>query len=73
MCSTSRGVADRLGGVLLFQDEARNVTGGFPPRFNALNIFRVPQWHSVSQVASFVTAHRYAITGWVRSAPSTKA
>jgi SM-20-related protein len=54
------------GGILLFQDDKRDVTLGLPPRFNALNIFRVPQWHSVSQVASFVTQHRYAITGWVR-------
>jgi SM-20-related protein len=57
------------GGVLLFQDEAQNVITGYPPRFNALNVFRVPQWHSVSQVASFVRAHRYSITGWVRTAP----
>lgn len=57
------------GGVLLFQDEMQNVTTGYSPRFNALNIFRVPQWHSVSQVASFVQAHRYSITGWVRTAP----
>jgi len=57
------------GGILLYQDDKRDVTLGLPPRFNALNIFRVPQWHSVSQVASFVTAHRYAITGWVRTAP----
>lgn len=57
------------GGVLLFQDETQNVTMGYPPRYNALNIFRVPQWHSVSQVASFVQAHRYSITGWVRTAP----
>ena len=57
------------GGVLLFQDDDYNVTLGLPPRFNALNIFRVPQWHSVSQVASFVKAYRYAITGWVRTAP----
>jgi SM-20-related protein len=56
------------GGILMFQDEKRDVTLGLPPRFNALNIFRVPQWHSVSQVASFVKAHRYAITGWVRTA-----
>ena len=61
------------GGVLLFQDEARNVIEGFPPRFNALNIFRVPQWHSVSQVANFVTAYRYSITGWVRSSATKTA
>jgi SM-20-related protein len=57
-----------LGGILMFQDERRDVTLGLTPRYNALNIFKVPQWHSVSQVASFVKAHRYAITGWVRTA-----
>ncbi|UTP39349.1 2OG-Fe(II) oxygenase [Phenylobacterium sp. LH3H17] len=60
------------GGVLLFQDDARNVTEGFPPRFNALNIFRVPQHHSVSQVATFVNAYRYSITGWVRRTVTAK-
>ncbi|WP_309644786.1 2OG-Fe(II) oxygenase family protein [Phenylobacterium sp.] len=61
------------GGVLLFQDDAKNVIEGFPPRFNALNIFRVPQHHCVSQVATFVNAYRYSITGWVRRTVKPKA
>ena len=56
------------GGLLLFHDADGHVAEGYVPRFNALNIFSVPQPHSVSQVASFVTAHRYAVTGWVRRA-----
>ena len=54
------------GGLLLFHDADGHVAEGYVPRFNALNLFTVPQTHSVSQIASFVTASRYAITGWVR-------
>jgi SM-20-related protein len=56
------------GGLLLFHDADGHVAEGYAPKFNALNIFRVPAWHSVSQVASFVSAHRLAVTGWIRSA-----
>ncbi len=55
------------GGLLLFLDGAGNVTQGFTPAFNALNILAVPQPHLVSQVSSFAGAHRYSITGWLRS------
>ena len=51
---------------MLFHDADGHVAEGYVPRFNALNLFTVPQTHSVSQIASFVTASRYAITGWVR-------
>jgi Rps23 Pro-64 3,4-dihydroxylase Tpa1-like proline 4-hydroxylase len=56
------------GGLLLFQDADGHVAEGYVPRFNALNIFRVPYPHCVSQVASFVTAQRLSITGWIRTA-----
>jgi hypothetical protein len=55
------------GGLLLFHDADGHVAEGYAPAFNALNIFRVPQLHSVSQVASFVETPRYSITGWIRS------
>ena len=55
------------GGLLLFHDADGHVSEGYTPTFNALNIFRVPQPHAVSQVASFVAAGRYSITGWIRS------
>jgi SM-20-related protein len=61
------------GGLLLFHDSDGHIAEGFTPRFNALNIFRVPQPHSVSQVASFVTAGRLSITGWVRAAAAKPA
>ena len=55
------------GGLLLFHDADGHVAEAYAPKFNSLNIFRVPQWHSVSQVASYVEADRLAITGWIRA------
>lgn len=54
------------GGLLLFHDAEGHVAEGYAPTFNALNIFRVPQVHAVTQVASFVQADRLSITGWIR-------
>lgn len=54
------------GGYLLFYDEDGNVIAGYRPRFNSLNMFAVPQWHSVSLVAPFAPTARFAITGWFR-------
>ena len=60
------------GGLLLFHDADGNVAEGYSPTFNALNIFRVPQLHSVSTVAAYAGAPRYSVTGWIRSQrPST--
>lgn len=56
------------GGLLLFHGPDGHVAEGYAPTFNALNIFRVPQAHSVSQVASFVAADRMSVTGWLRHA-----
>ena len=56
------------GGLLLFHDTDGHVAEAYAPKFNTLNIFRVPQWHSVSQVASYVDQDRLAITGWIRGA-----
>ncbi|WP_374765048.1 2OG-Fe(II) oxygenase [Yunchengibacter salinarum] len=56
------------GGFLQFYDHEGDIEQGFLPRFNALNIFTVPQEHSVSPVAHYVPHQhqRYAITGWFR-------
>lgn len=54
------------GGVLEFHDDLGNVVEGFTPAFNVLNVFKVPQSHSVSYVTPFARAYRYAITGWLR-------
>ncbi len=55
------------GGLLQFYGANGHVIEAFTPKFNALNIFRVPQKHSVSAVAPFAGASRYSITGWLRS------
>jgi Rps23 Pro-64 3,4-dihydroxylase Tpa1-like proline 4-hydroxylase len=54
------------GGYLLFYDDEGDVVAGFRPRFNALNLFRVPHKHSVSYVPPFAPVGRFAITGWFR-------
>jgi Rps23 Pro-64 3,4-dihydroxylase Tpa1-like proline 4-hydroxylase len=55
------------GGLLLFHGADGNVERGFTPSFNVLNIFAVPQPHSVSLVAPFAASRRYSVTGWLRS------
>lgn len=52
------------GGYLLFLNSDGDVVEGYRPRFNALNMFLVPQDHLVSYVAPFAPASRFAITGW---------
>ncbi|MGF1549177.1 MAG: 2OG-Fe(II) oxygenase [Sphingomonadaceae bacterium] len=54
------------GGYLLFYDEEGDVIAGFRPRFNALNLFAVPQKHNVSYVPPFAPVARFAIAGWFR-------
>lgn len=54
------------GGTLNFFDDDWDVEQAFLPRFNSLNLFRVPQWHSVSEVTATAPLARYAITGWAR-------
>ncbi|AOL24403.1 Proline 4-hydroxylase (includes Rps23 Pro-64 3,4-dihydroxylase Tpa1), contains SM-20 domain [Erythrobacter litoralis] len=55
------------GGYLLFLDEDGDVVEGFRPRFNALNLFKVPQAHMVSYVPPFAPVGRLAVTGWLRT------
>ena len=55
------------GGQLLFFDETGNVTGGFTPAWNALNVFQVPARHSVALVAPFAKGRRISVTGWFRA------
>lgn len=53
------------GGYLLFFDEDGDIAAGFRPRFNALNLFAVPQSHAVSYVPPFAPKGRLALTGWL--------
>lgn len=55
------------GGQLQFVREDGGVEASFVPRFNTLSVFRVPQPHLVTQVASFAGRDRMAITGWLRA------
>jgi SM-20-related protein len=57
------------GGFLQFFDEDGNVEAAFKPTFNTLNMFTIPQLHSVSMVSTYVAAQRLAVTGWFRSDP----
>lgn len=53
------------GGYLLFLDEDGDIAEGFRPRFNSLNLFAVPQSHSVSYLPPFAPKGRLALTGWL--------
>ena len=53
------------GGYLLFLDESEDIAKGYRPRFNSLNLFAVPQSHSVSFVPPFAPKGRLALTGWL--------
>ncbi|MFK8020973.1 MAG: 2OG-Fe(II) oxygenase family protein [Pseudomonadales bacterium] len=54
------------GGALQFIGDDGHIEEAFSPKFNALNIFRVPKPHAVSYVAPFATESRFSITGWLR-------
>lgn len=45
-----------------------NVAEAFTPRFNTLNLLKVPTPHSVTQVALSAAADRISVTGWLRGA-----
>lgn len=55
------------GGLLLFHGTSGEPVEGVSPGFNALNLFRVPQMHSVSEVTRAAAYRRYSITGWLRA------
>ncbi len=52
------------GGLLHFLDAEDRVVDTFVPTYNSLSLFKVPQYHCVSQVATWAQAPRYALTGW---------
>ncbi|SMF61823.1 2OG-Fe(II) oxygenase [Allosphingosinicella indica] len=55
------------GGLLQFYDAQGNVERGYTPAFNTLNIFSVPQPHSVTWVTPLAAQPRFAVTGWLRA------
>jgi len=56
------------GGILQFFDAEGHVDEGYVPKFNSLNLFRVPAPHAVSYVTPFTSTYRYSISGWFWSA-----
>ena len=56
------------GGLLLFHGPHERTVTGNAPRFNTLDLFRVPQQHSVSLVSAAAPHRRFAVTGWLRAA-----
>jgi Rps23 Pro-64 3,4-dihydroxylase Tpa1-like proline 4-hydroxylase len=66
----TRGWRADWGGVLVFLDKDGHVSEGYTPAFNVLNIFRVPQEHLVTQVASYAAGDRLSVTGWLRARPN---
>ena len=63
----TQGWRAEWGGLLLFHDASGDIERGMTPRFNSLNIFAVPQLHSVSYVTPSAPEARLSITGWLRS------
>ena len=59
--------APQWGGYLNFFDDNWNISEAIRPSFNTLNLFAVPQWHSVSEVTSTAPIARFAVTGWGRN------
>lgn len=55
------------GGILMFHKDDGAMIDGHVPRFNTLDLFAVPQQHSVSMVTPSAPVRRYAVTGWLRS------
>jgi len=54
------------GGLLLFHGEKDRTVDGQVPRFNTLDLFKVPRQHSVSIVTPAAPHRRLTITGWLR-------
>ena len=55
------------GGLLQFLGGENHVDQAYTPVFNALNLFAVPQRHSVTLVAPFAERRRYSVSGWFRA------
>lgn len=54
------------GGLLLMHGPDEHGAQALVPGFNRLNLFAVPQLHSVSEVTRAAPYRRYSVTGWLR-------
>lgn len=55
------------GGLLMFHNEAGNISEAFAPAMGALRLFSVPALHSVSYVTPMAPEPRLSVTGWFRT------
>lgn len=55
------------GGLLMFHADDDSRTEAHVQRFNTLDLFAVPQPHSVSCVSPAAPGRRLALTGWLRT------
>ena len=53
------------GGLLHILNEQGEITKSLIPKYNTLNVFKVPQNHYVSYVTPYAKEQRLAITGWL--------
>lgn len=53
------------GGILHLLNNKKEITQSLIPKFNVLNVFKVPTPHFVSSVSPDVESSRLAITGWL--------
>jgi Rps23 Pro-64 3,4-dihydroxylase Tpa1-like proline 4-hydroxylase len=58
------------GGLLLFHGANDRTATAEVPRFNSLDLFKVPRQHSVSTVTPSAPHRRFAVTGWLRGDPA---
>ena len=56
------------GGLLMFHADDDAHGHALVPRFNTLDLFAVPQRHSVTYVSPAALGRRLALTGWLRPA-----
>jgi len=52
------------GAHLMFYDDEFNIVETFAPKYNTINMFRIPQAHAVSFVPPFCPQKRFGMTGW---------
>jgi Rps23 Pro-64 3,4-dihydroxylase Tpa1-like proline 4-hydroxylase len=62
----TKGWRIEWGGLLLFHGPHERTASGMAPRFNTLDLFSVPQQHSVTMVTPAAPHRRFAVTGWLR-------
>ncbi len=63
----SRNWEAHWGGLFQALDDKGDVKLTLTPKFNSINMFKIPAPHCVSPVADYVTAERLALVCWLRA------